>query len=51
LKKRAESCGFLVVDLWWDRGDLWWIGWWFFRLKNSSWISDLFLSDSHFGNG
>jgi hypothetical protein len=22
-EKDGENCGFLVVNLWWDRGDLW----------------------------
>jgi hypothetical protein len=51
LKKRVAERGFLVVNLWWDRGDLWCIGWHFYRLKNFPWIPDLFLSDSRFGNG
>jgi hypothetical protein len=50
LKKRGAERGFLMVNLWWDRGDLWCIGWCFFTLENFSRIADLFLSDSRFGN-
>jgi hypothetical protein len=50
-EKRVAERGFLVVNLWWNRGDLWCIGWCFSRLKNTPRIPDLFLSDSHFGNG
>jgi hypothetical protein len=51
LKNAGAERGFLMVNLWWNRGDLWCIGWCFSSSEKFSWIPDLFLSDSRFGNG
>src|SRR5437016_13078310 len=40
-----------MVSLWWNRGKSWCVDGHFSDQKNTPRISDLFLSNSHFGNG
>jgi hypothetical protein len=40
-----------MVNLWWKRGELWWVDGRILGLKNTPRILDLFLKDSLFGNG
>jgi hypothetical protein len=51
LKKRVVGRGFLMVNLWWKRGELWCVDGRILELKNTPWILNLFLKDSRFGNG
>jgi hypothetical protein len=48
-KKWVFECGFLMVNLWWIRGESWFVDGGFFVLKNTPRISDLFLRGSCFG--
>jgi hypothetical protein len=43
--------GFFVVNLWWNRGELWCVGGGILGFKNLPFFEDLFLRDSRFGTG
>jgi hypothetical protein len=51
LKKRVVGRGFLMVNLWWKRGELWCVDGAVLGLKNMPRFLCLFFSDSRFGNG
>jgi hypothetical protein len=42
--------GFLMVNLWWNRGELWFVDGRVLGVKNLPLFLDLFFEDSHFGN-
>jgi hypothetical protein len=42
-EKRVFGCGFLLVILWWDRGESWLVDRHFWGLKNMPRILDLFF--------
>ena len=50
LRKTVIECGFLMVSLWWKRGELWCVDGRFLGLEEFPRILD-FFGDSHFGNG
>ena len=50
-QKRVVEGGFLVVNLWWDRGELWCVDGRILGVGNFSFFEDLFLRDSRFGTG
>jgi hypothetical protein len=39
-----------MVNLWWERGELWCVDGHFLRFKNFPLIPDLFFRNSRFGN-
>jgi hypothetical protein len=43
LRKRVFGCGFWVVNLWWNRGELWSVDGHFLRAKNLPRILNLFF--------
>jgi hypothetical protein len=48
-EKRSVGCGFLMVNVWWNRGELWCVDDHFLELKNFPWILDLFFGVSFWG--
>jgi hypothetical protein len=48
-ENRVFECGFWVVSLWWNRGELWSVDGHFLGAKNLPQILNLFFWDSRFG--
>ena len=51
LRKRVVGCGFLMVSLWWKRGESWCVDGRFLKLRKFSSDSGFIFRDSRFGNG
>jgi hypothetical protein len=51
LGKTGGRTWFLMVNLWWDCGDLVVNGWSYFGVEKYATDSEFIFLDSHFGNG